>query len=412
MRLRWIFLLSCWSALKAFGMEGPCPIPSDTDHYVENRSSMNDLTFEIYYKLLTPLDHNKDTLLIINGGPGGDHSVIEAYTSLSTKFNLVSFDHRGLGCSKIKDRYDGEYLPKMYSIQESASDIDAIRRDLLGDDGKWFVYGMSYGGMLAQMYAFHYQEHIKGLILDSTFHRSGAIQVGREQFEDLFLTEDLKTQIDQFKVRFPEYHPRLMMALFYMSYEFAGRTRLMPQLLNKFGRDDITVDQIDDELPSLPKLEPAWGMQYSVACEEIWDYPEASEADEFYFTDFVMNCPVFKPYSVPMAWQENLKHLTIPVLMLAGGYDPVTPAKVMREMRELVPQAFYYENEFSGHVVFMEQEKCARTLIETFAHGMTQDGLEKIVASDDCIQPPVISEEKIESSVINLKNRIQKRWPW
>src|SRR3990167_3234667 len=83
-----------------------CPAANNTDRYVitklhaENQGEAAG-EIRIYYKLLNEYNREKPTLLVINGGPGGDHSIIDIFrnTELAEKMNIVSFDHRGLGCT-------------------------------------------------------------------------------------------------------------------------------------------------------------------------------------------------------------------------------------------------------------------------------------------------------------------------
>src|SRR4051794_31460772 len=84
-----------------------CPPADDTQGYVDAAlrpgSSGMEGALKLYYKLLKPFDPAKKTLLVINGGPGGDHSVLFNFQGAAETlgYNVVSFDHRGLGCTQI-----------------------------------------------------------------------------------------------------------------------------------------------------------------------------------------------------------------------------------------------------------------------------------------------------------------------
>src|SRR5580704_17983547 len=125
-----------------------CPAASDTDRYVVTKLQADKPdnaaeTISVYYKLLNTFDPQKPTLLVINGGPGGDHRMMEEFrgTELEKKMNIVGFDHRGLGCTHVLSAWNTFYQPGIYSMSRASDDIDAIRKDLLGKQGKWFVYG-------------------------------------------------------------------------------------------------------------------------------------------------------------------------------------------------------------------------------------------------------------------------------
>src|SRR5262249_38077466 len=128
-----------------------CPAASGTDRYVVTKlraevKGDNAGVIRVYYKLLNSFDPQKPTLLVINGGPGGDHSLIDLFrgTELEKKMNIVGFDHRGLGCTQSISPWNTYYEKGIYSMSRASDDIEAIRKDLLGDQGKWFVFGISY----------------------------------------------------------------------------------------------------------------------------------------------------------------------------------------------------------------------------------------------------------------------------
>ncbi len=73
------------------------------------------------------------------------------------EYNVVYFHHRGVGCSKPLGDIRPSYREPFYSIDHAVEDLEEIRMDLLGLQGRWFVYGISYGGILAQAYALKYQ---------------------------------------------------------------------------------------------------------------------------------------------------------------------------------------------------------------------------------------------------------------
>ena len=120
-----------------------CPKADATHRYTltrlisENLGDAPDLL--VYYTLLAPFDASKPTLLVINGGPGGDSSIINTFekTALAKKLNIVGFDHRGLGCTKTLGPDSTLYKTGIFAMRRAAGDIDAIRKDLLGENGCW-----------------------------------------------------------------------------------------------------------------------------------------------------------------------------------------------------------------------------------------------------------------------------------
>ncbi|MFY7959513.1 MAG: alpha/beta fold hydrolase [Elsteraceae bacterium] len=105
----------------------------------------------------------KPTLLLLHGGPGFDHSMFKPmFAELSDVAQIVYFDHRGNGRSACDDR-------KSWTLAQWGDDVKGLC-DALGIV-KPIVYGLSFGGFVAQSYATRHPDHPAGLILASTSPR-------------------------------------------------------------------------------------------------------------------------------------------------------------------------------------------------------------------------------------------------
>lgn len=101
-------------------------------------------------------------LMVVHGGPGASHDYFLPYLLPLVRHNRVIFiDERGSGRSeRLED-------VSQYTVENMADDVEAVRRAL--NLGKISLLGHSYGGVLAQAYAFKYQSNLSHLILASTF---------------------------------------------------------------------------------------------------------------------------------------------------------------------------------------------------------------------------------------------------
>lgn len=113
----------------------------------------------IYYKMIghgTPL-------MIVHGGPGASHDYLLPYLlPLARTSQLVFIDERGSGRSeRLEDA-------KQYTVENMVEDVEDVRQAL--HLGKISLLGHSYGGVLAQAYAFKYQQNLTHLILGGTFY--------------------------------------------------------------------------------------------------------------------------------------------------------------------------------------------------------------------------------------------------
>lgn len=104
----------------------------------------------------------RQTLLILHGGPGYDHSTLRPYFDrFADAYQVVYLDHRGCGRSEAPQ--------DTWHLDQWADDI-ADFCAALGIE-KPLVFGQSFGGMVAMHYAARHPEHPAKLILSSTAAR-------------------------------------------------------------------------------------------------------------------------------------------------------------------------------------------------------------------------------------------------
>lgn len=79
-------------------------------------------------------------------------------TNLSTDYQVIVFDYRGMGFSSNKD--------SSFTIQTLAEDVNSLMETL--DISQSHILGWSMGGYVAQMFAISYPEKVKKMILYAT----------------------------------------------------------------------------------------------------------------------------------------------------------------------------------------------------------------------------------------------------
>ncbi len=72
-----------------------------------------------------------------------------------------------------------------HRMRQAASDIDYIRRELVGDAGQINVWGYSYGSILAQTYALLYPKHLERLFIGGTVSQVDDWHFDGVQYESL-----------------------------------------------------------------------------------------------------------------------------------------------------------------------------------------------------------------------------------
>jgi proline iminopeptidase len=104
-------------------------------------------------------------LLVLNGGPGlsSQHfgGLAQQLADLGPGYQVILFDQRGTGHSTL-EQTNGETV----NIALMIEDIEALRRHLGFET--WTVFGHSWGGMYAMLYATTHADKVTSLILSAS----------------------------------------------------------------------------------------------------------------------------------------------------------------------------------------------------------------------------------------------------
>lgn len=102
-------------------------------------------------------------LLILHGGPGMGHEYLEGFDSWLPAAGIEYYHYDQLG-SSYSSPAEGDEL---WTIPRFVDEVEQVRRALGLDETNFYLYGHSWGGMLAIEYALAHQEHLKGLVISN-----------------------------------------------------------------------------------------------------------------------------------------------------------------------------------------------------------------------------------------------------
>jgi proline iminopeptidase len=153
----------------------------------------------------------RPTLLLLHGGPGGDHSMFRPlFGQLADIAQVIYLDHRGNGRSDRR-------TPDEWTLAQWGDDVKTFC-DTLGIE-KPIVLGYSFGGMVLQAYATRHPGHAGKLVFYSTspkvdreenyavFERLGGAHA-RAVAEARWKTPNPETQQAYIEVCYPLYNRR------------------------------------------------------------------------------------------------------------------------------------------------------------------------------------------------------------
>ncbi len=109
-----------------------------------------------------PKTAERPTVVALHGGPCDHAHMMSMIAPLAEVAQVVLYDQRGCGRSEHGD-------PTLWRMEQWADDVRGVC-DVLGIENP-IVFGHSFGGMVAQMYAIRHPGHAGGLIFSGTCSR-------------------------------------------------------------------------------------------------------------------------------------------------------------------------------------------------------------------------------------------------
>jgi len=100
-------------------------------------------------------------VLLLHGGPGATHEYLEAFDSYFPAAGIEYYYYDQLG-SAYSDQPDE---PELWDTPRFVEEVEQVRRAIGLDRDDFYLYGHSWGGILAIEYALKYQQHLKGLVI-------------------------------------------------------------------------------------------------------------------------------------------------------------------------------------------------------------------------------------------------------
>lgn len=118
-------------------------------------------TFRVWTKRV---GNNPDVrVLLLHGGPGVTHEYLEAFDSYfpAAGFEYYYYDQLGSFYSDQPDE------PELWDLPRFVEEVEQVRRALGLKRENFYLYGQSWGGILAIEYALKYQQNLAGLIVSN-----------------------------------------------------------------------------------------------------------------------------------------------------------------------------------------------------------------------------------------------------
>ena len=105
----------------------------------------------------------KIKVLLLHGGPGMTHEIYESFDGFFPQEGIEYYYYDQLG-SYYSDQPDDLSL---WDTARFVEEVEQVRKALGLNEDNFYLFGQSWGGILAMEYALKYQENLKGLIISN-----------------------------------------------------------------------------------------------------------------------------------------------------------------------------------------------------------------------------------------------------
>lgn len=282
----------------------------------------------IYYKAFG----TGDPLVVVHGGPGASHDYLLPWlTPLARTNRLIFIDERGSGRSERLEDTAG------YTVEAMADDVEEVRKAL--GLGKINLLGHSYGGVLAQAYAFRYQDNLSHLVLASTFHSTRQLN---EVFRKMLaaMTPELRARIEGFEKA----------GLFGQGKDYQK---------NRYSSDYMEAAWGEGYFPYLYAKRPDGNYDPADTGGMSWELYRAMWGSN---GEFVVDGNL-----VSVEYADRLGTIKVPTLITVGDKDQCDPS-MSRDMQRLIPGSSLVVFPESGHMTFVDQPKLFTQAVNEFIH--------------------------------------------
>ena len=258
-------------------------------------------------------------LVILHGGPGASHDYLLPYlVPLSRTNRLVFIDERGSGKSERLENVSG------YTVESMVEDVEAVRVALRL--GKINLLGHSFGGVLAQAYAFKYQENLSHLLLCSTFHSTKALN---EVFREMKarMSGELRARIDTME-----------------SHGLFGHGKIFER--NRYTNEYMIAAWGEGYFPYLYANKPDPNYDPTATGNTSWDlYREMWGSHGEFIIDGNLRS---------VEYADRLGSIKVATLITVGDSDESDPS-IARDMNSRIPGSKLLVLPKSGHMTFVDQ---------------------------------------------------------
>jgi proline iminopeptidase len=154
-------------------------------------------------------------LLLLHGGPGMTHEYLEAFDSYLPAAGIEYYYYDQLG-SAYSDQPDE---PELWELPRFVDEVEQVREALGLTRDNFYLFGHSFGGILAIEYALKYPQNLKGVIVSNMMASVPAYNAYAKNVLMPAMDQDALAEIQRLEESGDTENPRFMELLIPNHYE-------------------------------------------------------------------------------------------------------------------------------------------------------------------------------------------------
>ena len=360
-------------------------------------------TLRLYYETNTDFDPAKPTLMHILDGQspqfaaGAPDRMKKDY---GLELNIVQIEHRGMPASPTPLVSAGGRTDwaKAYAVFRSANvirDIDAVRRDLLGSEGRIRILGQSGGAILACQYLAAFGRWVDRAIIErGTDNLATTIERNRAFFFDALKSQGVWDAYLRILDRKPIPTIQFLWLLSKMGYDYAPADGMQARLIRELEEGNLSSYEalgrkyglVDSQSEAIISFGPFAVVRLF---EVFFPVIEVSPVESSYG----LMKPLFAPL-LGLKAQDALKPKIINLekemagvhaetMILAARWDHVVAYQDSIDLSRIIPRSRVIL--FDDTHLMLKNRTCRYHLVKAFLEeGLRAPDIDRVLASGDC----------------------------
>lgn len=145
-------------------------------------------------------------VLLLHGGPGGSSDFMSVFDSYLPAAGIEYYHYDQLG-SFMSDKPDN---PELWEIDRFVDEVEQVRVALGLDSSNFYLWGHSWGGLLAIEYALAHQENLKALVISNMVSSIPAYNAYAKKVFESQMDPEVLTELRTFEAARDYANPRYM----------------------------------------------------------------------------------------------------------------------------------------------------------------------------------------------------------